>query len=118
MSKTVVDIDERQRNSRASLIATNESRAQLAAVAEADRIAALGNLDAYEVAQPLRAAAEVRRDHRSLTYRQAAALLGISKDTFIGRVRRFWQAIDAASAAAHYRGQLSETDCKAVGLHG
>ncbi|WP_133055968.1 helix-turn-helix domain-containing protein [Mycolicibacter longobardus] len=88
----------------ASLVAQNESRAQRAADREAERIAALGDLTAYGVAQPLRAAAEVRRDHRSLTYRQAGALLGVSKDTFAGRVRRFWQAIDAAPTPSRLPG--------------
>jgi pimeloyl-ACP methyl ester carboxylesterase len=76
------------------------ARARAAANAEADRIAALGDLDAYELPQHLRQAAQVRRGHRDLNYSQAGAVLGISKDVFTGRIRRFWRAIDTAGQIA------------------
>lgn len=78
-----------------ALAATNAERARAAAAADCGRIAALGDLSDYGLAAPLVQAAQVRRDHPDLTFSQAAALLGISKDAFAGRLRRFWKAIDA-----------------------
>lgn len=87
------------------LVDHNAARARAAANAEADRIAALGDLDGYELPQHLRQAAQVRRDHRDLNYSQAGAVLGISKDTFTGRIRRFWLAIETLTAVS--RGQIA-----------
>jgi hypothetical protein len=75
----------------------NTDRAQVAAATEADRIASLGDLSVYGLPKHLHRVAEIRRDHRDLNYSQAAAVLGVSKDTFTGRIRRFWQAIDTAT---------------------
>jgi hypothetical protein len=50
-------------------------------------------------------AAQVRRDHRDLNYTQAGAVLGISKDTFTGRIRRYWLAIGTLTAVR--RGQIA-----------
>jgi hypothetical protein len=83
---------------KAVLLEHNTARARVAADAEPERIAALGDLDAYELPEQLRRAAEVRRDHRGLNYSQADAVLAISKDVFTGRIRRFWRAIDTFTA--------------------
>lgn len=78
----------------------NRSKALIAAETESRRIAALGDLDAYGVLASLRQAAEIRRDRPDLTYSQAAALAGVTKDAFATRIRRFWKAIGAREIPA------------------
>lgn len=72
-------------------VKANSERARLVATAQAARIAQLGDLNDYAIPAHLREAAEARRDHpgQNLTY--IAGLLGVSKDVYSSRIRRFWQ---------------------------
>ncbi|SHY27036.1 hypothetical protein [Mycobacteroides abscessus] len=79
--------------------ASNRSKSAVAATAESRRIAALGDLDSYAVLDHLRQAAQFRRDRPDLTYSQAAAEFGITKNAYVARMRRFWKAIEASEIA-------------------
>ncbi|SLH38640.1 Uncharacterized protein conserved in bacteria [Mycobacteroides abscessus subsp. massiliense] len=96
-------LQEQRRHAAASRVAAPEvftdknlARAKAAAHVEAERITALGDLTQYPVPEHLRLAAEFRRDNPHLNYPQCAGELGITKDTFTARIRRFWAAMDCA----------------------
>lgn len=72
----------------------NACRSQRAAAAEAQRIRALGDLNAYELKSRWRQAAELRRDRAGLSYQDLAEVLGVSKSTYTGLLRRFWSAVE------------------------
>ena len=71
----------------------NDARAYRAATAEAVEIAALGDLADQPVSAVLRQAAEYRRDNPNMSLLELAESLGVTKDTYAGRLRRFWKAI-------------------------
>ncbi|MFV8160616.1 helix-turn-helix domain-containing protein [Mycobacterium sp. 134] len=71
----------------------NDARAYRAATAEAVEIAALGDLADQHVSAVLRQAAEYRRDNPNMSLLELAESLGVTKDTYAGRLRRFWKAI-------------------------
>lgn len=78
---------------------TNDNRAQRTAAIEVARLLELGDLSGYTVSEPLRQAAELRRDNPNLlAYSELAAHAGMSKHMLTSRLRRFWQAIEKQSA--------------------
>ncbi|OHT95554.1 hypothetical protein BKG71_22950 [Mycobacteroides chelonae] len=92
----------------AGFAAANRSKSAAAATAESRRIAALGDLDSYAVLDHLREAAQIRRERPDLTYSQAAAEFGITKNAYVARLRRFWKAVEAAETSSEVdSGELS-----------
>lgn len=77
---------------------TNDNKAQRTAAIEVARLLELGDLSGYTVSEPLRQAAELRRDNPNLlAYSELAAHAGMSKHVLTSRLRRFWQAIEKQS---------------------
>lgn len=98
-AEPVIPVEQTTRQ-QAGFAAANRSKSAVAATAESRRIAALGDLDSYAVLDHLRQAAQIRRDRTDLTYSQAAAEFGITKNAYVARLRRFWKAIEASEIAS------------------
>ncbi|MFV8160648.1 helix-turn-helix domain-containing protein [Mycobacterium sp. 134] len=75
--------------------AHNAARARLAASLDARRIAQLGDLNQYKgLSEELRQCAQLRCAHPELSLGELAERLGMTKNVFAGRMRRFWSVID------------------------
>ncbi len=72
----------------------NACRIKRAAAEEAQRIRELGDLNSYQLKSRWKQAAELRRDRAGLSYQDLAEVLGVSKDTYTGLLRRFWSAVE------------------------
>lgn len=73
----------------ANLAGANLARANAAAAIEAQWIASLGDLSAYNLPPRVRQAAELRRNCPQLTYAQLADQMDITKHAYTGLIRRF-----------------------------
>lgn len=72
----------------AAFAACNASRASTAAAAQTERLQGVGDLSQYNLPPDSVAVVQFRQDHPDLTLTQSAAQLGITKDSFSGRLRR------------------------------
>ncbi|WP_272937905.1 helix-turn-helix domain-containing protein [Mycolicibacterium wolinskyi] len=84
------------------LAEANSARAKAAAAVEAQWIMDLGDLSEYDLPPHVRQAAELRRHHPELSYRQLADQMGITKDAFAGLLRRFRERVHRQSGPAPY----------------
>lgn len=83
----------RMRNTQ-PLVIQNSVRSHMAAEADVRRIKALGNLDDLALPATLRQAAHIRVDRPELTMSELAEELEISRNTYTGRLRRFFALVD------------------------
>ncbi len=81
----------------------NAARARHAASTDADKIATLGDLTQYGLPTVLRESAELRRAHPELSLSELGARLGVTKDVYAGRMRRFWTAVRKQTDQARRR---------------
>lgn len=76
------------------LVVQNSVRSHIAAEADVRRIQALGDLDELVLPETLRQAARIRVERPELTMSELAEELQISRNTYTGRLRRFFARVD------------------------
>ncbi len=70
------------------------SQARVAGRRDAKALAALGDLNTLDVPTSYVLVAQARRDHPDMSISQLGELLGMSKDSVSGVLRRFWRAVE------------------------
>lgn len=85
----------RRRPERAGILppqfqAANQVRARASSAAAAAKLDNLGDITEIDVPQVLQEAAQMRRAYPEASYAELGARLGVSKDVYAGRLRRFW----------------------------
>lgn len=76
----------------------NQARARASSAAAAAKLDSLGDITGIKVPQVLREAAQMRRAYPEASYAELGARLGVSKDVYAGRLRRFWVLVEAEGA--------------------
>ncbi|RIT36744.1 hypothetical protein D2E76_15905 [Mycobacteroides abscessus] len=91
-----------------TLAADKAARAKLAAGAEAQWIADLGELSTYGLPEHVQQAAELRRDHPELTRQQLADMMGITRGAYAKALYRFRALVRRTPSLAHWIAELGD----------